>query len=919
MNNSITTQRRVCLKPLLLAIALLTGGHTASAYEGTLPQFGMNIDYLNYYQTQIPFRDISHSSNDWIRVNPSLGIYHNTTQPLSLDASGYPTELTDGWQVYALAITESSVLPTGNYRLSWSGSGTVTITGTGTSLVSSGSNERIYSLSGSASGQIRVYITATTLGNHVHNIKLEMPGYASATSRFYDSFADELSEFGVLRFLDWCYPNGNTTVSQWSDRNIPSSMFWGNIRGVPFEIMVELCNELDTDLWLTLPHLVDDTYVQNLARLVRYGSDGVNPYTSTQTSPVYPPLNSNLRVWVEYSNEVWSPGSPGPEQHDYVNNVLRPLYGVSTIAEAYARRASQLWDIFEDVFGDTDNIVKVIGGRYSSGAGWSAEVFLEVAGQADVLAIAPYIGGEVASGGSIPQYIVDNDYDVPHSELFESLSEFVEETMRLNIAINRSTAELNGAKLVTYEGGPGVVATGSLVNDTQLTAYLTDFHRAAGWIDVYEEFLQVMSEERVHTYTAYEYVRASGNYGYFGHKEYQAQPLGDASTPGSAHKMRTLLEWMADPPPPPGPYEFETIVIDNSDAGFYNYGLYSGQTWGSGYQGSNWTGRTASSSNTQSGEWIPTLLDREGWYSVEIYRFGTGTDNQPFSVEHASGTYNTSVDMTAGTGWVDLGDFYLDIGSRVTTHNGYTPVGGSWAVADAVRFTPIIVDTTPEITTTSLPNGSVGVAYSQSLAATGGEGTLVWSVASGSLPAGLSLSSAGVISGTPTTGGTSNFTVQVEDEDEDTDTQALSIQITTPGYTYLRLEINGITSGAWGRITEIDWIASSTQYPTTHYTGTSGDIVVSGGTTGWEAYDGSTASDSYWDLGVGGSGTRTITLQLSSGISPTSIRIVANANNRAPAGFTCYGSNNGTDWTQLANVTGLTQSSWSTLDQTFNF
>jgi hypothetical protein len=57
------------------------------------------------------------------------------------------------------------------------------------------------------------------------------------------------------------------------------------------------------------------------------------------------------------------------------------------------------------------------------------------------------------------------------------------------------------------------------------------------------------------------------------------------------------------------------------------------------------------------------------------------------------------------------------------------------------------------------------VAYSQTLAATGGNGTLVWSLDSGSLPAGLSLSSGGVISGTPTGTGTSNFTVRVADSD----------------------------------------------------------------------------------------------------------------------------------------------------------
>ena len=66
----------------------------------------------------------------------------------------------------------------------------------------------------------------------------------------------------------------------------------------------------------------------------------------------------------------------------------------------------------------------------------------------------------------------------------------------------------------------------------------------------------------------------------------------------------------------------------------------------------------------------------------------------------------------------------------------------------------------PGITTGSLlPTGLLGSAYSQTLAATGGTAPYTWSVTAGALPAGLTLSSAGVLSGTPTSVGTSNFTV----------------------------------------------------------------------------------------------------------------------------------------------------------------
>jgi hypothetical protein len=68
------------------------------------------------------------------------------------------------------------------------------------------------------------------------------------------------------------------------------------------------------------------------------------------------------------------------------------------------------------------------------------------------------------------------------------------------------------------------------------------------------------------------------------------------------------------------------------------------------------------------------------------------------------------------------------------------------------------------ISTPELPDGELNIAYSQTLTATGGSGTYTWSVTGGTLPVGLSLaSSTGVISGLPTTAGTSSVTFQVTD------------------------------------------------------------------------------------------------------------------------------------------------------------
>ena len=74
-----------------------------------------------------------------------------------------------------------------------------------------------------------------------------------------------------------------------------------------------------------------------------------------------------------------------------------------------------------------------------------------------------------------------------------------------------------------------------------------------------------------------------------------------------------------------------------------------------------------------------------------------------------------------------------------------------------------IVPATLAITAPSLPSGQVNVAYNQALAATGGTAPYTWTVQSGTLPAGLTLSTAGVLSGTPTSAGTYTFALTVTD------------------------------------------------------------------------------------------------------------------------------------------------------------
>src|SRR5262249_13858376 len=87
------------------------------------------------------------------------------------------------------------------------------------------------------------------------------------------------------------------------------------------------------------------------------------------------------------------------------------------------------------------------------------------------------------------------------------------------------------------------------------------------------------------------------------------------------------------------------------------------------------------------------------------------------------------------------------------------------------------------LTNSPLPNGKANTAYTQqALTAPGGPPDYSWSLASGSpqLPAGLTLTPGGVISGTPTTATTVTVNVQVQDSTPQTITKSLTITVDPP-------------------------------------------------------------------------------------------------------------------------------------------
>ena len=144
----------------------------------------------------------------------------------------------------------------------------------------------------------------------------------------------------------------------------------------------------------------------------------------------------------------------------------------------------------------------------------------------------------------------------------------------------------------------------------------------------------------------------------------------------------------------------------------------------------------------------------------------------PYTYAVASGTLPAGLSLGSATGAISGTPTTAATSSftiRITDSKG----------VQATQASSIQVVAAPVVGTAALPGALTLTAYSTTLTRTGGLAPYTWSVSVGSLPAGLSLNvSTGAITGTPTTVGTSNFTVRVVDGNGAAATSAKSIAVT---------------------------------------------------------------------------------------------------------------------------------------------
>ncbi|MEZ5367387.1 MAG: putative Ig domain-containing protein, partial [Bryobacterales bacterium] len=220
-------------------------------------------------------------------------------------------------------------------------------------------------------------------------------------------------------------------------------------------------------------------------------------------------------------------------------------------------------------------------------------------------------------------------------------------------------------------------------------------------------------------------------------------------------------------------------------------------------------------------------------FTIGLSDAASATDSQALSIEVLQGPSITTSSFSAATvGQSISASFEATNGTTPYTWSiisGALPAGlalntstgaitGSPTTAETASFTAQVsdansvtdtkaltwtVNAAPSITTSTLPETTVGAPYSSSLAATGGTGALTWSIASGALPAGVTLNpTTGALTGTPTAEGTASFTVKAADTNSIETTKALSIVVNpAPSITTSSLPF-GVTTVAYSQTAE---------------------------------------------------------------------------------------------------------------------
>jgi len=450
--------RNYALIMALSATLIVTARNGAIGAEkrAARPRLGMNLNGPADWNTELPFVDVFRLSRPWISQKQGAG--WGQGPELEMDDHGWVKRLKPGcWAETPLCTIDGGHYPGGKYSVLYDGRGQldfhnarVVVAGPGRIVIDVNPDR----------GAFWLRVKKTDPQDYVRNIRVIMPGFEDSYQEnpFHPTFLKRWDGVACLRFMDWMHTNGSK-IRTWSQRPKPGHATFSE-KGVALEVMIDLCNRLKSDAWFCMPHQADDDYVRRFAQMVKEK------------------LDPELKVYIEYSNEVWNNMFPqtryswekakelgiGPKE--------RPWEGGGMY---YARRSVEIFKIWEEVFGHRERLVRVL--AWQSGNTWWMErivlPYQDAYKHADAISIAPYIGmnvpnqGKGLTAGKVAGWTVDQALDHLEEKALPKSIEAIRAT--------KQVADKYDLTLTAYEGGQHMVGVGGGENNEKMTRL---FHAA---------------------------------------------------------------------------------------------------------------------------------------------------------------------------------------------------------------------------------------------------------------------------------------------------------------------------------------------------------------------------------------------------------------------------------------------------------
>lgn len=462
---------------------------------------GTNLPELSAYASMHAFGDAMKQSTGWLLQYDDFSGWDVDTvngvpmQPMPVDANGYPLEVPfdfngESFHPHCVLLSAQSApwyYPTGNYTLVLEGTGevqlewdvaTTTFTAPGTYTVN---------VQSPSDAGLHLTVLSSDVNDPINNINFYFPGHQPGQHPhpFHERFLETIRPWEVLRFIKATQTEENPIVD-WADRTTIDTYTYniddpGNLlHGMPWELVIELCNLEQVDPWINIPYQANDAYVDSLITLF------------------YNNLDPNLTVHFEYSNETWNWNYYNT--HNYVN--LQGLQaGLSTdtftAGLMYSTvRQIEITEAFQQIYGNEyDDRVRSV----MSTQGWNypIDVVYQTFNSSQhnpngtmphAIACAPYFSGELL-------YNIDTSLycSLTQPQIFDSLYAGIDFIMQESLVPFRYYADLMNVDFYTYESGYHVaVPNFGQLSDTCLINLFNDVNRDNEMQNVYCTYMDSM-------------------------------------------------------------------------------------------------------------------------------------------------------------------------------------------------------------------------------------------------------------------------------------------------------------------------------------------------------------------------------------------------------------------------------------------